>query len=88
MDVDELARITGTLVAAIVDAKPAPRNTASIRSSARSCATRARCTSCYSMRSPIYKALSTEYYRCLSDAANNSIEQLEALAQLPDGRMQ
>jgi hypothetical protein len=32
--------------------------------------------------------LSTEYYRGLSESADNSIEQLEALAEMPDGRMQ
>ena len=32
--------------------------------------------------------LATEYLRGLSDAAANSIEHLESLAMLPDGKMQ
>ena len=32
--------------------------------------------------------LQTEYLSCLSVAAENSIEHLEALATMPDGKMQ
>jgi hypothetical protein len=34
------------------------------------------------------KAPSTEYYRGLSESAENAIEHLEALAAMPDGKMQ
>jgi hypothetical protein len=32
--------------------------------------------------------LRSEYHRGLSESTNNSMEQLEALAEMPDGKMQ
>jgi hypothetical protein len=34
------------------------------------------------------KAPATEFYRGLSESAENAIEHLEALATMPDGKMQ
>jgi hypothetical protein len=86
MDADELAHITGTFVVAEAKARA---HVQGIDPEFREIVRHAR-----EMHDLLLEALAanerlaTEYVRGLGDAAANSIEQLEALAALPDGRMQ
>lgn len=86
MDADDLARIAATLVAAIGQAK-ARANEFGIDPDFREIVRHAR-----EMHDLLIEALidneplSTAYLRGLSDATENTIEQLEALAATTDGR--
>src|ERR1700674_2723964 len=88
VDTDELARTTATLLAAVAEAK-ARVQVQGIDPEFREIVRHAR-----EMHDLLLEALAgnerlaTEYMRGLSDAAANSIEHLEALAMLPDGKMQ
>jgi hypothetical protein len=88
MDADELARITGTLVTAIAEAKTRAKESG-IDPEFREIVRYAREMHDLLVEAMIAnKAPSTEYYRGLSESAENAIEHLEALATMPDGRMQ
>ena len=88
MEAYELARITGTLVAAIVEAKARAKEYG-IDQEFRESVRHAREMHFLLLDAVLAnEALQTEYYRGLSESADNSIEQLEALAELPDGKMQ
>ena len=88
MDAAELTRITDALVGAIAEAKVRAKEYG-IEPEFREIVRHAREMHFLLLEALLAdKALSTEYYRGLSDSTNNSIEQLEALAEMPDGRMQ
>ena len=88
MDAAALARITGTLVTAIVEGKARAKEYG-IDPEFREIVRRAREMHFLLLEALLAnKALSTEYYRGLSESADNSIEQLAELAEMPDGRMQ
>jgi hypothetical protein len=87
MDADDLARIAATLVAAIAQAK-VRANEFGIDPDFREIVRHAR-----EMHDLLLEALieneplSTAYLRGLSDATENTIEHLEALAEMPDGKI-
>ena len=88
MDAEELARIAATLIGAIAEAKVRAKEFG-IDSELREIVRHAREMHFLLLEALLAdKALSTEYYRGLSVSTNNSIEQLEALAEMRDVRMQ
>ena len=88
MEVAELARITATLVGAIAEAKVRAKEYG-IDPEFREIVRHAREMHFLLLEALLAnKTLATEYYRGLVDSTDNSIEQLEALAELPDGKMQ
>lgn len=88
MDADELARISVTLVGAIAEAKALAKEVG-IDAQFRELAQHAR-----EMHDLLLEALianeplSTAYLHGLADSTLLAIENLEALAELPDGKMQ
>jgi len=86
MNADDLARIAAALVAAIAQAKTRAR-TFGIDPDFREIVRQAR-----EMHDLLTEALaenqslSTAYLRDLSDTTGKAIDQLEALAQMPDGK--
>lgn len=88
MDAAELARITAALVGAIAEAKVRAKEYG-IEPEFREIVRHSREMHFLLLEALLAdKALSTEYYRGLSESTNNSIEQLETLAEMPDGKMQ
>ena len=84
----ELARITSALVSAIAEAKVRAKEYG-IDPEFRDIVRLAR-EMHFLLREALLanKALSTEYYRGLVGSTDNSIEQLEALAEMPESKMQ
>lgn len=84
----ELARMLGTLIVAIADAKTRAKESG-IDPEFREVVRHAREMHFLLLEFLAEHRLSTnEYYRGVSESTDNSIEQLEALAEMPDGRMQ
>jgi hypothetical protein len=88
MNADELARITGTLVTAIAQAKTRAKKSG-IDPEFRKLVRHSREMHDLLLEAMMAnEALQTEYLSGLSVTAENAIEHLEALAEMPDGKMQ
>ena len=87
MDADELPRIAATLVGAVTEAK-ARAQELGIDAEFRELVRHSREMHDLLIEGLIEnEPLSTEYLRGLGESAGNTIGQLEALAEMPDGRM-
>ena len=88
MDADELARISATLIGAIAEAKALAKEVG-ISEKFRELVQHAREKHDLLIEALIAnEPLSTAYLRGLADSTGLAIEHLEALAELPDGKMQ
>ena len=88
MDAGELARIEATLLAAIAEAKVVVRRFG-VNAQFRDLVRHLREMHALLVEAMIAnERLQTEYLRSLRVAVENSIEHLEGLAAMPDGKMQ
>lgn len=88
MDAHEIARIAATLVGAVTEAS-ARAQELGIDAEFRELVRHSREMHDLLIEGLVEnEPLSTAYLRGLGESAGNTIEQLEALAEMPDGRMQ